>query len=64
MPTKTNKKSKKPAKRETPQARKRKLLARLPRMTVDDFMGKGEHLWKSDEELDKFLAMIREARKD
>ncbi len=49
---------------EFPKPRKRKLPANLPFIMVDDFMGKGKDLWKSDEELDQFLEMIREGRKD
>ncbi len=56
--------TKKMTKVEFPKPRKRKLPANLPFITVDDFMGKGKDLWKSDEELDQFLEMIREGRKD
>lgn len=61
MPIKSKKKS---PKIKFSKPRKRKLPADLPRIVVDDFMGKGKNLWKSDEELDEFLEMIREARKD
>lgn len=33
-------------------------------MRVEDILGKGKDLWKSDEELDEFLELIRKMRQE
>lgn len=64
MPTKPKKRQPKKVNVPFPPPRKRPLPAGLKGTRVEDFIGKGKNLWKSDEELDEFLAMIRELRRD
>jgi len=61
MPTKT-KATKKPKSKRS--AKQSKLLAKLPQITYDDFVGQGEDLWKSDAELDQFLNDIQQRRRE
>jgi hypothetical protein len=61
MPTKT-KATKKPERKRT--VKQAKLLAKLPQITYDDFVGQGEDLWKSDAELDQFLSDIQQRRRE
>ena len=61
MPTKTKSTKKTGLKRSAKQS---KLLAKLPQMTYDDFVGQGEKLWKSDAELDQFLNEIQQRRRE
>lgn len=64
MPTKPKRSQPKKVKVPFPPPRKRPLPPGLKGTRVEDFIGKGKNLWKSDEELDEFLAMIHASRRD
>lgn len=62
MPTKSKKKPQ--ARKSIKPSRTCKLPTGLKGMTYEQLLGKGKQFWNSDEELDQFLAIIREIRKD
>jgi hypothetical protein len=63
MPTKPKKKSVKVT-IQFPKPKKRPFPPGFKPMRVEEILGKGKDLWKSDEELDEFLELIRKMRQD
>lgn len=63
MPTKPKKKPVK-ATIQFPKPKKRPFPPGFKPMRVEDILGKGKDLWKSDEELDEFLELIRKMRQE
>lgn len=63
MPTKPKKTKAQKPKIAVPMPKKRPLPPGVKGTKVEDYIGQGKNLWKTDEELDEFLAEIRERRK-
>jgi hypothetical protein len=63
MPTKPKKKSKKVKISIPPPPPKRKLPPGLKGARVEEIWGIGKDLWKDDEDLDKFLELIRNMKR-
>lgn len=63
MPTKPRKKRTQKPKIAIPMPKRRQLPQGVKGTKVEDYIGLGKNLWKTDKELDRFLAEIRERRK-